>query len=140
MKIVLIGKNGQLGWEFQRTLPVLGEVIALGRDDLDLSIPDIIEKSIIELKPDLIINTAAYTEVDLAESQVDLAMNVNAVAPGFIQTDMTEDLNAGELSKMIPMQRFGKPEEVADAIVFLASPKASYITASVVSINGGLYS
>jgi len=53
---------------------------------------------------------------------------------------MTQDLNESELSKLIPMQRFGEPDEVADAIVFLASPQASYITASVLSINGGLYS
>lgn len=76
----------------------------------------------------------------LAQEVARRGVTVNAVAPGFIETDMTEDLKADELSKLIPMQRFGKPEEVADAIVFLASPKASYITASVVSINGGLYS
>jgi 3-oxoacyl-[acyl-carrier protein] reductase len=65
---------------------------------------------------------------------------VNAVAPGFIRTDMTQDLNEQELKALIPMQRFGEPEEVAEAIVFLASPKASYITGTVLSINGGLYS
>lgn len=67
-------------------------------------------------------------------------VTVNAVAPGFIRTDMTSDLNEKELKAMIPMQRFGEPEEVADVVVFLASKKASYITANVVSINGGLYS
>lgn len=93
MRIVLIGKNGQLGWELQRTLPVLGEVIALGRTDLDLSVPDSIWKSITTLKPDLIINTAAYTEVDLAETQPDLAMNVNAVAPGIL-AEVAHELGA----------------------------------------------
>jgi len=53
---------------------------------------------------------------------------------------MTADLDEKELVKIIPMQRFGEPDEVADAVVFLASPQASYITASVLSINGGLYS
>jgi 3-oxoacyl-[acyl-carrier protein] reductase len=53
---------------------------------------------------------------------------------------MTQDLNEQELKALIPMQRFGEPEEVAEAIVFLASPKASYITGTVLSINGGLYS
>lgn len=67
-------------------------------------------------------------------------ITVNAVAPGFIRTDMTGELNEQDLKKLIPMQRFGEPEEVADAIAFLASPKASYITGTVLSINGGLYS
>ena len=84
MKIVLIGKNGQLGWELQQMLPALGEVMALSRSDLDFSAPDTIRKTVTELKPNLIINAAAYTEVDLAESQVNLAMNVNAVAPGIL--------------------------------------------------------
>ena len=53
---------------------------------------------------------------------------------------MTRDLNEAELVKLIPMQRFGEPDEVAEAVAFLASPQASYITASVLSINGGLYS
>jgi len=67
-------------------------------------------------------------------------ITVNAVAPGFITTDMTEGLNEKELSSMIPVKRFGTPEEVAHAVGFLASPEASYITAEVLSINGGLYS
>lgn len=67
-------------------------------------------------------------------------VTVNAVAPGFIRTDMTQDLNEQELKNLIPMQRFGEPEEVADAISFLCSKKASYITGTVLSINGGLYS
>jgi dTDP-4-dehydrorhamnose reductase len=84
MKIVLIGKNGQLGWELQQILPALGEVIPLSRSDLDLSVPDTIQKTVTELKPHLIVNASAYTEVDLAESQIDLAMNVNALAPGIL--------------------------------------------------------
>lgn len=82
MKIVLIGKNGQLGWEFQRTLPGLGEVIALGREELDVSDHASLQKTLIELRPNLIINASAYTEVDLAETQVELATSINAVAPG----------------------------------------------------------
>ena len=66
-------------------------------------------------------------------------ITVNAVAPGFIRTDMTQDLNEAELKALIPMKRFGEPEEVADAVAFLASRKASYITGAVLSINGGLY-
>jgi 3-oxoacyl-[acyl-carrier protein] reductase len=65
-------------------------------------------------------------------------VTVNAVAPGFIRTDMTQDLKEEDLKKMIPLQRFGEPDEVADVIAFLASKKASYITGSVININGGL--
>ncbi|MEO6316915.1 MAG: 3-oxoacyl-ACP reductase FabG [Chitinophagaceae bacterium] len=67
-------------------------------------------------------------------------ITVNAVAPGFIKTDMTEDLNEKELSSIIPVKRFGLPEEVAHAVGFLASREAGYITAEVLSVNGGLYS
>ena len=66
-------------------------------------------------------------------------ITVNAVAPGFITTDMTEGLNEKELKSMIPAQRFGKPEEVAHAVAFLASPESGYITGVVLSVNGGLY-
>jgi 3-oxoacyl-[acyl-carrier protein] reductase len=76
----------------------------------------------------------------LAQEVARRGVTVNAVAPGFIRTDMTQDLNEQELKGLIPMKRFGEPEEVADAVVFLASAKASYITANVLSINGGLYS
>ncbi len=67
-------------------------------------------------------------------------ITVNAVAPGFIKTDMTEGLDEKELKIMIPVRRFGLPEEVAHAVGFLASREAAYITAEVLSINGGLYS
>jgi len=66
-------------------------------------------------------------------------ITVNAVAPGFIKTDMIADLDESQLKTMIPVGRFGKPEEVADLVAFLASEKASYITGEVISINGGLY-
>jgi 3-oxoacyl-[acyl-carrier protein] reductase len=76
----------------------------------------------------------------LAQEVARRGVTVNAVAPGFIRTDMTQDLNEAELKQLIPMKRFGEPDEVADAVVFLASAKASYITGTVLSINGGLYS
>jgi 3-oxoacyl-[acyl-carrier protein] reductase len=66
-------------------------------------------------------------------------VTVNAVAPGFIRTDMTKDMNEAELKNLIPLNRFGLPEEVAEVVCFLASEKASYITGEVVSVNGGLY-
>jgi len=66
-------------------------------------------------------------------------ITVNAVAPGFITTDMTKDLDEKTLKHMIPIGRFGNPEEVAHLVGFLASENASYITGEVISINGGMY-
>jgi len=66
-------------------------------------------------------------------------ITVNALAPGFIKTDMTEGLDEKELKALIPAKRFGLPEEVAHAAAFFASPEAAYITGQVLSINGGLY-
>jgi len=66
-------------------------------------------------------------------------ITVNCVAPGFIKTDMTKELDEKEHKRLIPMARFGKPEEVAEVVAFLASKKASYITGEVISVNGGLY-
>lgn len=76
----------------------------------------------------------------LAQEVAKRNVTVNAVAPGFIRSDMTATLNEGELKGMIPMNRFGEPEEVAHAVSFLASEKASYITGEVININGGIYS
>lgn len=75
----------------------------------------------------------------LAQEVAARKITVNCVAPGFIHTDMTADLNEEQLKGMIPMGRFGTAEEVADTVAFLASEKASYITGEVISINGGLY-
>jgi len=76
----------------------------------------------------------------LAQEVARRNITVNAVAPGFITTDMTEGLDEKELRSIIPVKRFGTPEEVAHAVAFLASEGASYITGEVLSINGGLYS
>ncbi|MFT3747479.1 MAG: 3-oxoacyl-ACP reductase FabG [Agriterribacter sp.] len=67
-------------------------------------------------------------------------ITVNAIAPGFIKTDMTEGLDEKQLKMLIPVNRFGEPEEVAHAVAFFASPEAGYITGEVLSINGGMYS
>ena len=75
----------------------------------------------------------------LAQEVARKNVTVNAVAPGFIKTDMTEGLDEAALKKTIPANRFGNPEEVADLVAFLASPNAGYITGNVISINGGLY-
>lgn len=67
-------------------------------------------------------------------------ITVNAVAPGFIKTDMTEEINEKDYKKLIPVNRFGTAEEVANVVGFLASSQASYITGEVINVNGGLYS
>lgn len=74
----------------------------------------------------------------LAQEAASRGVTVNAVAPGFIETDMTKDLPADELKKIIPMKRFGKAEEVAELVGFLCSDCANYITGQVIGINGGL--
>jgi dTDP-4-dehydrorhamnose reductase len=83
-RILLTGKNGQVGWELQRTLATLGEVIALDRHGLDLADPDSIRRAVSEHKPNLIVNAAAYTAVDKAEEEHDLAMAINGTAPGIL--------------------------------------------------------
>lgn len=75
----------------------------------------------------------------LAQEIAKRNITVNAVAPGFIETDMTSDLDQSELKKLVPLNRFGKAEEVADLVCFLASKKASYITGETININGGIY-
>jgi 3-oxoacyl-[acyl-carrier protein] reductase len=67
-------------------------------------------------------------------------VTVNAIAPGFIKTEMTQDLKEEELKKLIPLNRFGEAKEVAELVAFIASEKSSYITGEVININGGLYS
>lgn len=76
----------------------------------------------------------------LAQETASRNVTVNAIAPGFIESDMTKDLPQDELKKLVPMNRFGRPEEVAALVGFLCSEEAGYITGEVININGGLYS
>lgn len=76
----------------------------------------------------------------LAQEVAKRTITVNAVAPGFITSDMTQHLDEKELKKLVPLHRFGTPEEVANLVTFLASVKAAYITGEVININGGIYS
>ena len=84
MKILLFGKNGQVGWELNRSLQPLGEVVALGRDEADFSNPDSLRTIVQNVSPDVIVNAAAYTAVDKAEDEEDLATVINGVAPGVL--------------------------------------------------------
>ena len=84
MRILLTGRNGQVGWELERKLAPLGEVIATDRATLDLADPDAIRRVVREAKPQVIVNAAANTAVDLAESEPELAMLINGIAPGIL--------------------------------------------------------
>lgn len=83
-RLLLIGRNGQVGYELQRSLHTLGQVIAPGRGELDLSNADQIRNCIRTLRPDIILNAAAYTAVDQAEQDIEQAMRINATAPGIL--------------------------------------------------------
>jgi len=84
LKILLTGKEGQIGWELQRALVALGDVVATNRHELDLRDSTAIRRTVREARPDIIVNAAAYTAVDNAESERDRAMQVNAIAPGVL--------------------------------------------------------
>lgn len=88
MKLLLLGKGGQVGWELQRSLASLGEVVALDFDSTDLradfSHPEQLAETVLKVRPDVIVNAAAHTAVDKAESEVDFARKLNATSPGVV--------------------------------------------------------
>lgn len=84
MRILLTGRNGQVGWELERVLRASGELYATDRTSLDLSDNDAIRRAVRELKPDVIVNAAAYTAVDKAEAEQELATQLNATAPAVL--------------------------------------------------------
>jgi len=89
MKILLLGKNGQVGWELQRSLALLGDLVSLGSDNpaplcADFSKPESLAATVRAVAPDVIVNAAAYTAVDKAESEPEAARTVNALAPGVL--------------------------------------------------------
>jgi dTDP-4-dehydrorhamnose reductase len=87
MRILLTGSSGQVGWELQRSLCVMGEVVAPAHADLDLADPDAIARVVRVVKPDIIVNPAAHTAVDRAESEPELAMAINGTAPGIFANE-----------------------------------------------------
>jgi dTDP-4-dehydrorhamnose reductase len=87
VKILLTGRNGQVGWELERALPALGEVIATDRATLDLADPDAIRRVVRDAKPDVIVNAAAYTAVDRAETEEAIAVAVNAEGPAVLAAE-----------------------------------------------------
>jgi dTDP-4-dehydrorhamnose reductase len=93
MKILLLGKNGQLGWEYQRTLATFGEIIAFDFPEIDLSHPETIRPVIRQVAPQILVNATAYTAVDRAESEPELCRAINAVAPA-IMAEETARLKA----------------------------------------------
>jgi len=93
MKIVLLGPTGQVGWELQRSLAVLGEVLPLGRQGVhaaDFSDPESVARSVRALRPDVIVNAAAHTAVDKAEAEPDLARRLNAATPALLAREARE--------------------------------------------------
>jgi dTDP-4-dehydrorhamnose reductase len=84
VKILLTGRNGQVGWELERSLAGLGEVSAFDVESMDLAVPDQIVTRLQEIRPDVIVNAAAYTAVDAAEQEPELAMAINGEAPGVL--------------------------------------------------------
>jgi len=93
LKILLIGKNGQVGADLASLLPSLGEVIALDRSQLDLSQPGQVRQTILQVRPQIIVNAAAYTAVDKAESDESMAFAVNAEAPG-VMAETAKEIGA----------------------------------------------
>jgi dTDP-4-dehydrorhamnose reductase len=87
VKILLTGRNGQVGWELERSLNGLGEVVAFDRTRLDLADPDQIISAVRSVRPDVLVNAAAYTAVDRAESEPDTAHAINAFAPGLLSEE-----------------------------------------------------
>jgi dTDP-4-dehydrorhamnose reductase len=94
-KILITGRNGQVGWELQRSLASFGELVAIDAEHMNLADADSIRKMIREVRPDFIVNPAAYTAVDKAESEPDLAMAVNGIAPGILAEE------AGKLGALL---------------------------------------
>jgi dTDP-4-dehydrorhamnose reductase len=161
MKILLTGVTGQVGWELQRTLMTLGEVIPVGRNvsnadlRMDLADADSIRNTIRQIKPDLIVNPAAYTAVDKAESEPELAMAINGIAPGVMaqealqlgaamihySTDYvfkgTHNIHYTEVDSLNPQNTYGKTKLAGEqAIQAVGVPHLILRTSWVYGLRG----
>ncbi|MEG4490144.1 dTDP-4-dehydrorhamnose reductase [Microcoleus sp. D3_18_C4] len=155
MKILLAGGSGQLAQELQPILLSLGEVIALDRTRLDLSQPESIRQAMAEIQPDLVINSGAYTAVDKAESEPELAYAVNAIAPGIFaeecekqgaslihfSTDYVFDGSHGsaylETDSTNPLGTYGKSKLAGEAAILKSGNRHIIIRTAWVYGNGG---
>ena len=135
MRILVPGRNGQVGWELQTALAPLGTVVPMDRRQMDLADPDSIRRAIRETRPEVIVNAAGYTHVDRAESEPDLALKVNGVAPGIMaeearrlgailihySTDYVFDGKLGrpyvELDDPVPVNAYGKTKLAGEKAV-----------------------
>lgn len=142
MKLLLVGCQGQVGQELAQTLPVLGEVVALSRHHLDLSQPNQIDAVVAVHQPDIVVNAAAYTAVDTAETQPNMAYQVNATAPGLlakaaaacgaailhISTDYVFDGSQSypyqETDATAPLGVYGQTKLVGEQTVQAANPRS----------------
>ncbi len=155
-KILVTGKNGQVGFELQRSLAVLGELIAIGRDDCDLSNPVMIRELVQRIRPDIIVNPAAYTAVDKAESEVELAKLLNSTAPQVFAEeaaklgallvhystdyvfDGTKDGAYSESDATNPQSIYGKTKLAGELAVAAANPRhLIFRTSWVFGAHGG---
>ena len=108
MKILLFGKDGQVGWELQRALAPLGELIALGKQQADFENIDQIRQLVRQVQPDVMVNTAAYTAVDKAQSEPDKTQRINAEAVGMLASKACRTSTAAAPSLGCNCRRIGR--------------------------------
>ncbi len=135
MKILLFGKNGQVGWELNRSLQPLGEIVSLGREAADFSKPESLRQIVQDVDPDVVVNAVAYTDVDKAEEEEELAATINGVSPGVLaeealkinallvhySTDYvfcgTKELHYNETDESNPINTYGRTKLAGEQAV-----------------------
>jgi dTDP-4-dehydrorhamnose reductase len=138
MKVLLFGNNGQVGWELNRSLQPLGEVVSFGREDADFSEPESLRQILQDESPDVVVNAVAYTAVDKAENEEGLAMKINALAPGVLAEeakkknvllvhystdyvfDGTKELPYSETDKPSPINAYGRTKLAGEQAIQLS--------------------